>query len=391
MFRKIPTAWLQLSYQKARLIIALSGVIFAVVIVFMQLGIRDGLFDSAVRFHVGLQGDCFLISPRSTSLIAMESFPERRLTQTLAFEEVDLVNPIYLGFAQWKNPESRNYWRNIFVIGFEFQDRKKIFDFPGIQENLNSLKLPDMVLFDRGSRSEFGPIVADFEQQRNVTSEISSTGINRKIQVAGLFKLGTSFGSDGNLLTTHLNFLRIFSHRQQGLINIGLIKLKPGNNADAFVTKLKEYLPKDVKVLSKSELIAFEKNYWQSSTAIGFIFNLGVFLGIIVGMVVVYQILYSNVSEHLAEYATLKAMGYRHNYLLSMVLQQAFFIAILGYIPGLLISIIQYEFAKQATLLPIVMNLPRAIFVLASTITMCFISGATAVGKLKSADPADIF
>lgn len=389
MFSKLPTAWLQLRHQRTRLLVALSGVIFAVVIVFMQLGIRDALFDSAVRLHQGLQGDCFLISPRSTSLIAMETFPERRLTQALAFEEVDVVNPIYLGFGQWKNPETRDYWRNIFVIGFELQE--EILDFPEVAGNLNVLKLPDMVLFDRSSRAEFGPIVSEFQQQGNVTAEISDRGSNRKIQVGGLFELGTSFGSDGNLLTSHLNFLRIFSNRDKGFINIGLIKLKPGNDADAFVKKLKAYLPKDVKVLSKTEFIAFEKNYWQSSTAIGFIFNLGVGLGIIVGIVVVYQILYSNVSEHLAEYATLKAMGYRHNYLLSMVLQQALFIAILGYIPGLLISVIQYEFAKQATLLPIAMNFSRAIFVMVATILMCFISGATAVGKLKSADPADIF
>lgn len=389
MFNKLPTAWLQLRHQRTRLLVALSGVIFAVVIVFMQLGIRDALFNSAVRLHQGLQGDCFLISPRSTSLIAMESFPERRLTQALAFEEVDFINPIYLGFGQWKNPETRDYWRNIFVIGFEL--REQVFDFPGVAENLNTLKLPDKVLFDRSSRSEFGPVVAEFEKQGSITAEISDRGPNRKIQVAGLFELGTSFGSDGNLITSHLNFLRIFSNRQPGFINIGMIKLKPGHDADAFVKKLKDYLPKDVKVFSKAEFVAFEKNYWQSSTAIGFIFNLGVGLGIIVGIVVVYQILYSNVSEHLAQYATLKAMGYRHNYLLSMVLQQAFFIAILGYIPGLLFSVIQYEFAKQATLLPIEMNFSRAIFVMLATIIMCFISGATAVGKLKSADPADIF
>ncbi|MEA5565390.1 MULTISPECIES: ABC transporter permease DevC [unclassified Anabaena] len=389
MFSKLPTAWLQLRYQKTRLIVALSGVIFAVIIVFMQLGIRDALFDSAVRLHQGLQGDCFLISPRSTSLVAMESFPQRRLTQALAFDEVEFVNPIYLGFVQWKNTATRDSWRNIFVIGFELQEQ--IFDFPGVAENLNILKLPDMVLFDRSSRAEFGPIVAEFEQQRDITAEVSDRGPNRKIQVGGLFELGASFGSDGNLVTSHLNFLRIFSNRQQGFINIGLIKLKPGNNADAFVKKLKDFLPKDVKVFSKAELIAFEKNYWQSSTAIGFIFNLGVGLGIIVGIVVVYQILYSNVSEHLAQYATLKAMGYRHNYLLSMVLQQALFIAFLGYIPGFILSIIQYEFAKKATLLPIEMSFSRAIFVMLATVIMCFISGATAVGKLKSADPADIF
>jgi putative ABC transport system permease protein len=389
MFNKLPTAWLQLRYQKIRLIVALSGVIFAVVIVFMQLGIRDALFDSAVHLHQGLNGDYFLISPRSTALIAMESFPERRLTQTLAFPEVDFVTPIYLGFGQWKNPQTRNNWRNIFVIGFDV--RHQIFDLPGVHENIDKLKIPDQVLFDQGSRSEFGPVVDEFKKQKTVTTEITASGNNRKITVAGLFQLGTSFGSDGNLITSHLNFQRIFSNRKKGIIDIGFIKLKPDANLEYFGKKLKQYLPKDVKILSKQELIEFEKNYWQTSTAIGFIFNLGVALGIIVGIVVVYQILYSNVSEHLPQYATLKAIGYRNKYLLSMVLQQAILIAILGYIPGFLIAIIQYHFTKAATLLPVVMTWERGIFVFIATMLMCFISGATAVAKLKSADPADIF
>lgn len=389
MFKKLPTAWLQLRHQKVRLIVALSGVIFAVVIVFMQLGIRDALFDSAVHLHKGLKGDYFLISPRSTSLIAMESFPERRLTQSLAFEEVDFVSPIYLDFGQWKNPETKDYWRNIFIIGFDI--RHQIFDLPGVAENIDKLKIRDQVLFDQGSRSEFGPIVSQFEKKGTVITEIGNAGNNRKVTVAGLFELGTSFGSDGNLITSHLNFQRILNNRRKGLIDVGLIKLKPNSNKQEFGRNIKQYLPKDIKVLTKEEFIYFEKNYWQTSTAIGFIFNLGVGLGITVGIVVVYQILYSNVSEHLPQYATLKAIGYRHKYLLSMVLQQAFFIAILGYIPGLMIAVIQYHFTKEATLLPVIMTFDRAIFVFIATMLMCFISGATAVAKLKAADPADIF
>lgn len=177
--------------------------------------------------------------------------------------------------------------------------------------------------------------------------------------MVGLFQLGTSFGSDGNLITSVPNFLRIFGNRNRGFIDVGLIKLRSGIDIDDFVDKLKYNLPKDVKILSKQGFVDFEKNYWQTSTAIGFIFNLGVALGIIVGIVVVYQILYTNVSEHLSQYATLKAIGYRHKYLLSMVLQQAFMIAILGYIPGFLISVIQYEFTKKSTLLPVEMNFNR--------------------------------
>jgi putative ABC transport system permease protein len=385
---KLPTAWLQLKYQKTRLLVALVGVTFSVVITFMQFGIRDALFDSAVLLHQGLQGDCFLISPRSTAYIAMESFSERRLTQALAFEEVELVSPIYLGFGQWKNPQTRKSWRNIFIIGVDL--RHRVLNLPGVEKNQDKLKMPDTVLFDQSSRSEFGPIVKDFEKQGSVTTEIIAAGSNHKITVVGLFQLGTSFGADGNLLTSNLNFLRIFNRHHKGFIHIGLIQLKPGQDVEKFVKKLREFLPKDVKVLSKQGLIEFEKSYWQSG-AIGIIFTFGVLLGSLVGVVVVYQILYTNVSEHLAEYATLKAMGYHHRYLLSMVLQQSLLIVILGYIPGLLLSILLSDVVKQATLLPIAMNFHRAISVFLLTTFICCIAGATAVRKLKAADPADIF
>jgi putative ABC transport system permease protein len=386
---KLATAWLQLKHQKVRLLVALSGVIFSVVIIFMQLGIRDALFDSAVRFHQSLQGDIFLISPRSTALIAMESFSERRLLQSLAFDEVDYVSPIYLDFAQWKNPNTRNYWRNIFVLGINL--RYPVLNLSGIPENIERLKMPNTVLFDEGSRTEFGTIAQDFRRDGRVSTELGNPNGNRKVNVVGLFQLGTSFGSDGNLVTSHINFLRIFDNRKKGFIDVGLIKLKPNQDTQRTLEKLRKYLPKDVQVLSKSEFVNFEKKYWQTSTAIGFIFNLGVALGIIVGVVVVYQILYTNVSEHLSEYATLKAMGYRHRYLLSMVLQQAFLIAVLGYIPGFLIANIQYEVTKNATLLPVNMSLDRAVFVFILTLVMAFVSGATAVKKLQDADPADIF
>jgi putative ABC transport system permease protein len=389
MFDKLPAAWLQLRYQKVRLIVALSGVVFSVVIIFMQFGLRDALFDSSALFYEGLQGDSFLISPRSASIIAMESFPRRRLLQALAFPEVDFVNSIYVGQAQWKNPATNNSWRNIFVVGFDL--RHNIFSFPGVAENSNQLKISDAVLFDRQSRIEFGPVASLFEQQGVVTTEIGVGSSNRQVKVVGLFQLGASFGADGNVITSDFNFLRIFGDRPAGGINLGLIKLKPDTNVQQFNYKLSKYLPKDVKVLSKEELISFEKNHWQSGTAIGFIFGLGSLLGIIVGIVVVYQILYTNVSEHLPEYATLKAIGYRHQYLLSLILQQAFFIAILGYIPGFLVSEILYTITQQATLLPIAMKFDRAIWVLIATIIMCFISGTSAVTKLKDADPADIF
>ena len=390
MILKISTAWLQLKHEKMRLMVAIGGISFAVVLIFMQLGLRVALFDSAVALYSKLEGDIFLLSPRSTSLIAMENFSERRLYQTLAFPEVKRVIPIYLGFSQWKNPQTRNYWRNIYIIGFELA--KNVFNLAGVNNNIDKLQEPDVVLFDAASRTEFGPVVELFNQQGKVETEVGDRGPNnRKITVVGLFELGTSFGADGNLITSDLNFLRIFVQRQKGFINLGIVQLHPGYNPAQFIPKLKDYLPPDIRVMSRQELMDFEKEYWNTTTPIGFVFAFGVILGSIVGIIIVYQILYSNVSEHLAEYATLKAMGYRHRYLLTVIFQEALILAILGYIPGFFITLAMYQTAQKATNLPIAMEKTRALMVLSLTILICFISGAIAVRKLQEAEPADIF
>jgi putative ABC transport system permease protein len=107
--------------------------------------------------------------------------------------------------------------------------------------------------------------------------------------------------------------------------------------------------------------------------------------------VIVYQILYTDVSDHLAEYATLKAMGYTDTYLLGVVFQEAILLAGLGYIPAFALAVLLYDLTANATLLPIAMTFNRAVLVLLLAVSMCFISGAIAVRRLRAADPADIF
>lgn len=381
---KIPLAWLQLSREKMRLLVALAGISFADILMFMQLGFRDALFDSAVTLHKNLQGDIFLISTQSTAIIAMKSFSSRRLYETLGFAGVNSVTPLYLDFALWKNPQTRGT-RSILVVGFN--PAESLLNLPKAQSNLDVIKMPDVVLFDDASRPEYGPIGQQFNQGEDITTEVKG----RRVRVGGLFTLGASFGADGNIVTSDLNFLRIFSTRDKGLIDVGVIKLKPGADLKEVLKNVKQELPKDVRVLSKEEFIDFEKNYWQTSTAIGFVFALGTGMGFVVGTVIVYQILYTDVSDHLPEYATLKAMGYDNRYLLMVVFQEAIILAILGYFPGCILAFALYSLTKSATNLPMAMTLARAVMVLILTIIMCCISGAIAMRKLQAADPADIF
>ncbi|QDL10284.1 ABC transporter [Brasilonema octagenarum UFV-E1] len=384
MMTKIPLAWLQLKREKTRLAVALAGIAFADILMFMQLGFRDSLYFSNVRFHTSLQADIVLINNQSNALLSMKTFSQRRLYKALDLQAVQSVHPIYLDYTAWKNPFTGRS-RNLLVIGVN--PAVNVLDLPGVNENLDKLKLPDVVLYDRSSRQEYGPIATEFDQGKTVAAEVN----NRRMKVGGLFTLGASFGADGNLITSDLNFLRMFPLHKQGLIDIGLIRLKPGADATTVTQNLKNYLPRDIKVLTKQEFINYERYYWESSTAIGFIFTLGTIMGFIVGTVIVYQILYTEVADHLAEYATLKAIGYTQNYLLIVILQEALILAILGYIPGFAITMFLYDRARDATLLPVLMSVGRAIMVLILTFIMCFISGTIAMRKLRSADPADIF
>lgn len=287
-------------------------------------------------------------------------------------------------WVKWKNPFNRS---DRVILIFGTKPSKPAFLIPEIQEKAHLIQMEDVVLFDRMSRREFGPVAEAIDQGKPVTTEV---GV-RRIEVQGLFSLGASFAADGNLVTSDLNFIRLFPNRQLGEIDLGLITLKPNSNSQQVLSQIRQYLPNDVQVFTKQEYIDYEKTYWQKRTAIGFVFRFGVIMGFIVGLVIVYQIICTDVADHLAEYATLKAMGYQDSYFYRLVIQQALLLAILGYIPGMLGSLFLYKSARAATMLPILMTLNRAMIVLGLTIVMCCVSGAIAMGKLQEADPADIF
>lgn len=383
LFRRTPLAWLQLKKEKTRLAIALAGIAFADMLMFVQLGLLDALFDSATKPHQTLQADLVLINPQFQTLFSVKSFSRERLHQTLAYEGVKSVRPLYVNTAQWRNPKTQIN-RAILIWGID--PINPPFDFPEIKQNLNELKLLNRVIFDRASRPEYGPIPDLIKQKGRVETLVNE----QNIQVVGLFQIGASFAADGNIISSDSTFLKLFPNRQSNQIEVGLINITPRADVEKLRSQLKANLPKDVRVLTPQEFAQTEKDYWGSQ-GIGFIFGIGVVVGFIVGIVIVYQILYSDVSEHLPEYATLKAMGYSDRYLMLMLMQEALIMSVLGFLPGILLSMGLYQITFVATLLPVAMKIDRALFVLVLTVIMCTFSGGVAMGKLRSADPADIF
>jgi putative ABC transport system permease protein len=377
-------AWRQLRHEPARLAAALSGVLFACLLIFMQLGFMDALFDSAVKPQEGLRADLYLMHRQTEALWRTQPFPRTRLMQALGVEGVDRVVPLYVGNAAWKNPET-SLKRTLLV--FAAAPESGLFDYAGMDAaEREAIRRADVILFDERSKPEFGP-VPKLLAEGPLFVELA----NRRVEVAGLFRIGATFGSEGNAITSDTNFLRLFPNRSFGHVDIGAIFLRPGADPLAVKAAIAPLLADDVMLMTHQELVDFEMRYWAEAAPIGFIFGMGVVIGLIVGCVIVYQILFSDIARHIGEYATLKAMGYSNLYLARVVMGASLILAVAGYVPGWLASKALYHLASEKIFIPLTLDLEKSVLVFSLIFGMCVISGLLAIRKLRDANPADMF
>lgn len=382
--RRTPLGWLQLTRHKGRFIIAISGIAFADLLMFMQLGFQASLFESNTRLNNEVLADIVLVSSQAKSTMNLSTFPRNRLLEASDVPGVKTAEPMYIGMVSWRNPQTR---KKVQVQAIGFNPEVPALNIPEANAQIDKIQLPDRFLFDKGARGEYDQVFAQVEAGKEVSTEIG----RRTITVNGLFTFGASFAADGMLISSIDNVLRLFPEQQASSVNVGLIYLEPGYEPDEVVTRLKTHLPDDVKVLSSEGFVQFELDVLTKESPIAVIFTFGVAMGFFIGVIIVYQILSTDVNSHLKEYATFKAMGYGNNYLLGVIFEEAIIIATTGFIPGFFLPLGLYYLAAAATNLPIYMTVARAITVFILTVMVCAISGAIATQKLQSADPADMF
>ncbi|NET09409.1 MAG: FtsX-like permease family protein [Symploca sp. SIO2B6] len=379
---RTPLAWLNLVHEKSRLLVAIAGVTFAVLIIFMNLGFLGALSLTASEIYSQMNADLFLFSPKTLEITNAEPIPIERIYQAAGIEGVKQTMPLYVAYAQWRNPETRIN-RAMFCYGVNPNDR--VFTMPELNEldTPDRLRQPNTVFFDRRSRPEFGP------QTLGTRTEME----RRQVEIVGHYSLGGGFASDGTVIMSDENFRRYLDPIPLSSIYFGLVQLENGVDPQQMVDVLDATLPDDVVVLTQAQLIERETAYWLTQTSIGFIFGLGVVVAMVVGVVILYQVLYTDIANHMIEYSTLKAMGYSGRFLVVVVLQEALILAVLGYIPGVAIALKLYDLTVDATAgtLPVAMTFNRAIFVFCLTLIMCSLSGILSVQKAVSADPADVF
>jgi putative ABC transport system permease protein len=222
-------AWRQLMKEKSRVAAAVSGILVAVVLMLIQLGFQQALLASAGVHNEAFHADLFLITPQYQYLLQSGDFPEVRLYQAAAHDRVASVNPVYLAGLPWANPVT-HINRMILIMGVPAH--RGIFAQPELDAQTKVLRNPDYVLFDIKGRTEYGPVRELFNRGETIVTELA----NRRVTVAGLFGIGTTFGVDGTVITSDTTVASVLPSGRSKVM-LGLLALKPGSDVEAVRTR----------------------------------------------------------------------------------------------------------------------------------------------------------
>lgn len=383
LLRRMPIGWLQLTHNRTRLLAAVAGIAFANLLVFVQLGVVASMNGVVQMAYSPFRAD-IIVSPPSAQLLTGALVPRRIMYLALAEPGVADATPLYLGSMEWKRPDGISKM----LVVYGMAPEATTFAGASIGSRLGMLALSDHVLLDSQIRDIDPAFVEKASLETPVTFEING----HEVSAVGSFKLGSGFGSDGALFVSDQTFQRLVSQRTSGTPSHILIHLRPGEDPAVIARRLNTRLASEhVQARTITQAVADDVKYMNTQVPMGIIFGIGVFIGILVGLVIVYQILAADVAAHMKEYATFKAMGYSHRFLLGIVFEEALIVAFLGFIPGTALGAGLYQMMASATDLPLGMTLDRAGAVFLGTFVACAISGMLATLRLRGAEPAELF
>ncbi|HJU20731.1 MAG TPA: FtsX-like permease family protein [Stellaceae bacterium] len=374
----VPLAWRLLAHDKRRTALAVTGIFLAIALVFLELGLFFAVPRGGLLLFDHMRFDLMLTSSQYQYQSDAGAFPAGRLAEVQKLPQVAQVIPLTFAAAKWQGGE-HGEWIDLFVIGFSAAASP--FTVGDINRQLGTLRRPDTILVDDATRPMFGPLTPG----RVVAID------GRPETIGGTYRLGTGFMGLGVALFDMGNFARLFPLRGARLVNLAAIVLKPGVDADAAARALRRSLPDDVRVWTRPQLNAHEVSYWTTRSAVGVIFGSGLVIAIVVGIMIVYQTLATQISRHLPQFATMKAVGYGERSLYRTVAAMAAMIMALGFVPAFLAALWLYAVIRQATMLPAAMTGARVAAVVLASFAIAMISAALSMTGLRRADPADVF
>ena len=384
LFGRLPIGWLQLKHHRGRLIAAVTGIAFANMLVFVQLGIATAMNDVVRTSYTPFRADILITPASASTLLDGTTLTRRIMYQALAEPGVDAAAPLYIAQVSWKRPNLPA--TNLSIYALSPEDKR--FAGPAVADHLDGLSMPMHVLIDSLMRDVDPASLTGLSREAPLQFEVDG----KALSAIGTFTLGAGFGWDGSLVVSDQTFMRLFSRGTLGTPSRILIDVAPGQDVTTIISRLRARLPDElVNVRTPEQAIADDVSYQAIQMPIGSIIGAGVLLGLLVGVVIVFQVLSTDVAAHLRDYATFKAIGYSHPFILGIVFEEALILALLGFVPGVAAANGIYALLAATTDLPFSMTAGRSLAVFLGTLAACTLSGALAAQRLRLVDPAELF
>jgi putative ABC transport system permease protein len=380
---RLPIGWLQLTHSRPRFAAALAGVAFANVLVFVQLGIMNSMATATLKPYEFFAADIMISAGDANSMTEGGNVARQWLLQALADPDVEAGMGVFIGNVSWQRAE-----KSLGLTTYGIDPTQARFLPPDIAAKSAVLQLQGAGLLDRFSRGLPREEAASIRPQTPLSFEVSGKTLTLYDTFAG----GGGFGGDGYLMVSDQTYLTLFGARSSSAPDHIFLQTRAGADVDQVAARLRDLISdKTLRIRSYAAAAQEDLSYQQTKRPTGIIFGFGVVIGILVGIVIVYQVLSTDVSDHMREYATFKAMGYGHMFFLGIVLEEALILGILGFVPGIIVGTGILKGMALATTLPLEMTIGMALAVFVGTVAACALSGAIATRRLAAADPADLF
>src|SRR5215472_11578827 len=116
-FRISELAWRNLIHDKVRLAVTITGIVFAVVLIVVELGLFLG-FTTTTSSVIDRSGaDLWIMAARVPYIEQGVAFSERKLSTVLGTPGVGTATKYITRFSQWRRPDGRQ--ESVQIVGFD--------------------------------------------------------------------------------------------------------------------------------------------------------------------------------------------------------------------------------------------------------------------------------
>ena len=370
-----PLAQRNLFHDKVRLTVTLTGIVFSVVLIVVQLGLFFG-FTTATSNLIDHSGADLWVTSKNVPYVEQGvAFSERKLNQVRAVPGVADAQKLIAHWTQWKRHDGGE--DSVQIVGINVDDPMER-PWNLVEGRVEDLKSPDAVILD-----------VLYKQKLGVTQvgEVFEIGGHRA-RVVGFTRGIRSFTTSPYVFTSFKNAQNYTNLREDQTYFV-LVKVAPGADVRQVRRDLLAHVT-DVEVFTTGEFSHMTTFYWMFTTGAGVAVLIAAVLGLVVGFVVVAQTIYATTMDHLREFGTLKAMGAPNSYVYKVIMKQAAISAVIGYGLGMIVSVFVVR-ASQEGGAAILMPTSMAVGMFFLTLLMCVGAGLVSINKVTRIDPAMVF